>query len=64
MFLGADIDAYATAGGLGILREETLGYAGTRSLGTFTEMAMNFGDVARGRARRVRFSDAQKARRR
>ena len=60
VFLGADIDAYATASSLGILREETLAYAGSRSLGTFREMAESFSDVAQGRARRVRFSDEQK----
>ena len=60
VFLGADIDAYATASSLGILREETLAYAGSRSLGTLREMAEIFSDVAQGRAQRVRFSDEQK----
>jgi hypothetical protein len=60
VFLGADIDAYATASSLGILKEETLAYAGSRSLGTFAEMAEMVGDVAQGRAQRVRFSDEQR----
>ena len=46
---------------LGILREETLAYAGSRSLGTLREMAEIFSDVARGRAQSVRFSDKQKS---
>ena len=60
VFLGADIDAYEVAQGMGLLREETLSYAGSRSLGTLREVANIFSDVAQGRARRVRFSDEQK----
>jgi hypothetical protein len=60
VFLGADIDAYATASSLGILKEETLAYAGSLSLGTFQEMAEMFSDVAQGRAQRVRFSGEQR----
>jgi hypothetical protein len=39
MFLGADIDAYETAGRFGILKEAALSYSGKRSLRSMTAAA-------------------------
>jgi hypothetical protein len=60
LFLGADIDAYAVARGFGILEESTIAYSGKRTAITLRETASAFADFAQGRARRVRFSAAQK----
>jgi hypothetical protein len=42
MFLGADIDAYETAGRFGILKEAALSYSGKRSLRSMTAAAESF----------------------
>src|SRR4029077_17934793 len=60
VFLGADIDAYAVARSFGILEEATVAYSGKRSRVVLHEAASAFGDFARGRAERVRFTDEQK----
>jgi hypothetical protein len=60
LFLGADIDAYAVARGFGILEEATVAYRGKRTAITLRETASAFADFAQGRARRVRFTAAQK----
>ena len=39
IFLGADIDAYETAGNFGILKESTLAYSGNQSLRSMTVVA-------------------------
>lgn len=60
VFLGADIDAYATARSLGILEEATMAYSGKRSLHAMTVLAETSARFARGRMRGVSFSDQQK----
>jgi hypothetical protein len=59
IFLGADIDAYETAGNFGILKEATLAYSGKRSLRSMTVVAeSSLGYILREEA--VRFSQRQK----
>jgi hypothetical protein len=60
VFLGADIDAYTTAGSFGLAEETTIRYLGGRSCSVLRESARMLASVARGKAPRVRFSDAQK----
>jgi hypothetical protein len=59
IFLGADIDAYETAGRFGILKEATLSYSGKRSRRSMTVVAeSSLGYILREEA--ARFSDRQK----
>jgi hypothetical protein len=59
IFLGADIDAYETAGRFGILKEATLSYSGKRSRRSMTVVAEpSLGYILREEA--VRFSQRQK----
>jgi hypothetical protein len=59
IFLGADIDAYETAGNFGILKEATLAYSGKRSLRSMTVVAeSSLGYILREEA--ARFSPRQK----
>jgi hypothetical protein len=60
VFLGADIDAYATARSFGILEETAVSYSGKHSAIVLREAANVFGDFATGRSRRVRFTAEQK----
>jgi hypothetical protein len=60
IFLGADINAYAVAHSFGILKESTVAYSGKRTAITLRETASAFADFAQGRARRIRFTAAQK----
>ena len=59
IFLGADIDAYETAGNFGILKEATLAYSGKRSLRSMTAAAeSSLGYILR--EEEARFSPRQK----
>ena len=60
VFLGADIDAYGIARSFGLAEETTIAYSGRRSDYALRETAQAFAEVVRGKAKHVRFSDAQK----
>lgn len=62
IFLGADIDAYAAARQLGLSEGATIAYSGKRSVEGMRVLAEVAGAFARGGARRVRFTAAQKRR--
>ena len=60
VFLGADIDAHGIARSFGLEEETTLAYSGRRSGHGLRQIAQLFVEVVRGKAKHVRFSDAQK----